>query len=384
MEEECRRKRQTLQRKAVNNDELSEVPPIVDEVLRSPGQPLDPETRAFFEPRFGHDFSHVRVHTDSKAAESARAVNALAYTLGNNVVFDTDNYAPPTTRGRHLIAHELTHVVQQTQSEVYHQDNSSGTENFERAATKVADSVVSGAQAVQPVLRTGRALAKQDDRTPHEFTPGPFLVPLESRAEREVEQPDNGVFFNGRFLIIRRQGQKVFQTTAISGHPDSKESEKNVGPIPDGKYAISPHLTQAPVAHLHQGGTCGAAEIGAGYQELTSNDPSPCKDPPSHYCTVNCPTTDKPNRKCFTPVGCWGARRLRIEGSAVVTTAEGKRVRRDEFYIHGGDHSVNVTSGCIKVFDDTVFDELRKFKSRVSLVVNKMAAKPSAAPTASP
>ena len=64
MEEECRRKRQILQQKAVNNNELSEVPPIVHEVLRSPGKPLDPATCAIMVPRFGHDFSKVRVHTE--------------------------------------------------------------------------------------------------------------------------------------------------------------------------------------------------------------------------------------------------------------------------------------------------------------------------------
>ncbi len=65
------------------------------------------------EPRFGHDFAHVRVHTGSKAAESARTVNALAYTAGQNIVFGAGNYAPGTSTGRRLMAHELTHVVQQ-------------------------------------------------------------------------------------------------------------------------------------------------------------------------------------------------------------------------------------------------------------------------------
>jgi len=77
------------------------------------GRPLDSATRAFFEPRFGTDFSHVRVHTDSHAAASARSVNALAYTVGHDVVFGAGQYAPQTSEGRHLLAHELTHVVQQ-------------------------------------------------------------------------------------------------------------------------------------------------------------------------------------------------------------------------------------------------------------------------------
>ncbi len=90
------------------------MPPIVDGVLRSPGQPLDPSTRSFMEPRFGHDFNRVRVHTNSRAARSARAVNALAYTVGNHVVFGAGGYAPQSGEGRELLAHELAHVLQQS------------------------------------------------------------------------------------------------------------------------------------------------------------------------------------------------------------------------------------------------------------------------------
>lgn len=104
--------------KGVGNQAIRGAPPIVHEVLRSPGQPLDADTRAFMEPRFGHGFSHVRVHTDEKAAESARTVNALAYTVGRDVVFGTGQYSPATTHGRALMAHELTHVVQQGQSKL--------------------------------------------------------------------------------------------------------------------------------------------------------------------------------------------------------------------------------------------------------------------------
>lgn len=92
---------------------VESVPSIVHDVLRSSGQALDGETRAFFEPRFGHDFSQVRVHDDGHAAESARAVNALAYTVGRDVVFAAGQYAPDTNIGRGLIGHELTHVAQQ-------------------------------------------------------------------------------------------------------------------------------------------------------------------------------------------------------------------------------------------------------------------------------
>lgn len=88
-------------------------PPIVHEVLHSPGRPLDSATRAFFEPRFGYDFSNVRVHTDRRASESADSVGALAYTVNHSVAFNAGSYAPHTAEGKRLLAHELAHVVQQ-------------------------------------------------------------------------------------------------------------------------------------------------------------------------------------------------------------------------------------------------------------------------------
>jgi hypothetical protein len=113
--EACNKKQDApqLQRSAINDEPVNQVPPIVQDVLRSSGQPLDEPTRAFFEPRFGHDFSHVRVHTAPHAAESARAVNAFAYTVGRDIVFEAGQYNPDSAQGRQLLAHELAHVVQQ-------------------------------------------------------------------------------------------------------------------------------------------------------------------------------------------------------------------------------------------------------------------------------
>ena len=105
-------KKETVQRRAAGTATPTTVPPIVHEVLRSPGQPLDVATRAFFEPRFGHDFSQVRVHTDARSAESARAVNASAYTVEQDIAFGDGQYAPHTAEGRRLLAHELTHTLQ--------------------------------------------------------------------------------------------------------------------------------------------------------------------------------------------------------------------------------------------------------------------------------
>ena len=93
-------------------------PALVQSVLNSPGRPLDAGTRASMEPLVGHDLSRVRVHTDHDAAESARSVNANAYTAGSHVVFGAGKYTPGTAAGRQLMAHELTHVVQQASGPV--------------------------------------------------------------------------------------------------------------------------------------------------------------------------------------------------------------------------------------------------------------------------
>jgi hypothetical protein len=106
---------QLVQSKGIGISEAREpqVPSVVLQALRSSSQPLDANTRTFFEPRFRHDFSRVRVHTDARAAASAQAINALAYTVGHQVVFGAGRYTPQSVEGRRLLAHELTHVVQQ-------------------------------------------------------------------------------------------------------------------------------------------------------------------------------------------------------------------------------------------------------------------------------
>lgn len=86
----------------------------ISSLQQSGGSPLPPATRAFFEPRFGHDFADVRVHTDARAAEASRSVNALAFTVGRDVAFAGGQYSPQTSGGKRLLAHELAHVVQQS------------------------------------------------------------------------------------------------------------------------------------------------------------------------------------------------------------------------------------------------------------------------------
>lgn len=102
---------------AASQGNATSAPPIVHDALTSPGHALDSTTKAFFEPRIGRDFGDVRVHTDGIAAASARAVHAHAYTLGNHIIFNAGQYRPQTKQGQALLAHELTHVVQQGRGE---------------------------------------------------------------------------------------------------------------------------------------------------------------------------------------------------------------------------------------------------------------------------
>ena len=104
-----------MQRKEINGNETTADSNLENYIsnLNGSGQSLPNEVRSFYEPRFGYDFSNVKVHTDNVAAKSAQSINALAYTLGNNIVFNNNQYSPETDAGKKLLAHELTHVMQQ-------------------------------------------------------------------------------------------------------------------------------------------------------------------------------------------------------------------------------------------------------------------------------
>ena len=113
-----------IQRFSRQSDGRDTAPPSVDQTLASPGRPLERALRHEMEQRFSHDFSRVRVHSDTAAQQSAQDVKANAYTVGHNIVFGADRFAPATHEGRRLLAHELTHVVQQSGSGGIHVDSS--------------------------------------------------------------------------------------------------------------------------------------------------------------------------------------------------------------------------------------------------------------------
>jgi hypothetical protein len=169
--EACSKKK--LQRRTAGRaPELA--PPIVHEVLRSPGHPLDVASRAYFEPRFGHDFSKVRVHSDARAAESARSVNSLAYTVAQDIAFGEGQFTPHTTAGRRLLAHELAHTVQQggdappAPSLRIEEPGSV----VEREANEAAERIGEGTP-YSPKLSQGQTLARQGPAP----VPGPGFPP---------------------------------------------------------------------------------------------------------------------------------------------------------------------------------------------------------------
>lgn len=133
----------------------SPIPADVDSVLREPGAPLEPTTRAELEPRFQHDFSRVRVHTDPRAAASAQAHGARAYTVGSHIAFGPGGYAPHTTEGRQAIAHELAHVVQQSRG------GATAPAALEHDAHQAADAALTGG-AINVRGGSAPALAKLD------------------------------------------------------------------------------------------------------------------------------------------------------------------------------------------------------------------------------
>ncbi len=157
--------------------------PVHDVVSSGGGSPLDTSTRADMESRFGADFSDVRVHTDGAAHESAKSVNAQAYTVGSNIVFQRDKYDPSSAGGQHMLAHELTHVVQQRSGPVEGTDAGGGvkvsdpSDRFEREAVANADRLMSA-----PAPVAGPAVQRCED--------GGHAAPDDSAAVQREEAPE--------------------------------------------------------------------------------------------------------------------------------------------------------------------------------------------------
>jgi hypothetical protein len=188
---ECDKSKIIKQPRSVVEHEQTMIPPIVHDVLNTSGRPLDPDTRGFMESRFGHDFSQVRVHTDVRAAESARAVDAVAYTVGRDIVFAAGRYQAGAAAGNRLLAHELTHVVQQARSPISLDAMSlngvtSAHHPSEREADAVADRIAAGHHvavpsghapaSVQRLQEEDKGTAQTDDCSGWENDPESFSI----------------------------------------------------------------------------------------------------------------------------------------------------------------------------------------------------------------
>lgn len=171
----------------------------VHDVISSTGSPLPQELRADMEGRFGTDFGDVRVHNDGAAHDSAKSVNAQAYTVGSNIVFQRDTYDPSSDAGKHVLAHELTHVVQQRNGPVDGTDAGGGvkvsdpSDRFEREAVANADHVMSSPAPAADVQRTedgagGNSVQRQEEELPEEEE-----ASAQTFVQREADQGDEAM-----------------------------------------------------------------------------------------------------------------------------------------------------------------------------------------------
>src|SRR5437867_7230730 len=202
--------------------EEQEQPSLVKDVVGSGGgSPLDRDTRGFMESRLGADFSDVRVHTDAKASESARSVQAHAYTVGSDVVFQSGQYTPENDSGKRMLAHELTHVVQQRSGPVAGTPAEGGikishpSDRFEQAAESSADHVMTSASPAPPVV--GPAGAVQREESDEEALQGSFV----QRQEEEEE-------LQGSFLQ-REEDEEEVQGTFVQRQAEGAEEDEETG-----------------------------------------------------------------------------------------------------------------------------------------------------------
>jgi hypothetical protein len=196
----------------------------VHDVITSGGRPLEPEVRTDMESRLGHDFSDVRVHDDSSAAASAQAVNAHAYTVGPNIVFQRDRYDPSSHEGRTTLAHELTHVVQQRSGPVDGTSAPGGikvsdpSDRFEREASANAERVMA---APPPVQTLSSSTSPQVQR--QEAEPGQQSTAVQREGEEDEEEPVQGLF-------LQREGEEEEEEPVQGLFVQREETEEEEEP----------------------------------------------------------------------------------------------------------------------------------------------------------
>jgi len=200
--------------------EEQETSPVKDVVDSGGGTPLDRDTRGSMESRLGADFSDVRVHTDARASESAQSVQAHAYTVGSDVVFQSGKYAPQSDSGKRMLAHELTHVVQQRSGPVDGTPAGGGirisnpADRFEQAAESSADHVMSSNSVASPATGVAAGVQRQSDE--EEELQGSFV---QRQADEEEE-------LQGSFVQRQEDEEEELQGSFVQRQAEGEEEEE--------------------------------------------------------------------------------------------------------------------------------------------------------------
>lgn len=182
----------------------------VHDVISSGGRPLDADVRGDMEARLGHDFGDVRVHDDTRAHDSAVSVNANAYTVGSNIVFQRDRYDPGSDAGKLTLAHELTHVVQQRSGPVDGTPTGGGItvsdpgDRFEREASANAERVMSGPAPALAPSPSGPAVQRSGGDSEEIQRSVDPAAPVAQREGDEEEEPVQGSFTDA---AVQREGE---------------------------------------------------------------------------------------------------------------------------------------------------------------------------------
>lgn len=222
-------KNKPLQRSA-HGAQPASISPLVDDVLRSPGQALDTDNRTFFERSYGLDLSQVRVHSDERAATSARAVNANAYAVGQHIVFDHGRYEPSTSSGRGLLAHELAHVAQQrpglpasSNIEVAASDTAAEADADRMAADALAGRPTASVVSSAPAL--ARDAAEEKPCPPTHTIPDDVHTAIATAWAASNHGGDTVTEHGGR-IVTDKDGKRVIRTGSGGGGSISLPAEK--------------------------------------------------------------------------------------------------------------------------------------------------------------
>ena len=207
-QEEPEEDEESIQTKKISGQSSEVTPEIasnINALREGGGQPLLKTVRDFFEPRFGYDFSDVRLHTDYHAAETAQVIKARAFTVGKNVVFGAGQYSPDTIKGKRLLAHELTHTIQQSQSSTFNSSNNnklkrdqaqSFLNNYLTDQLKVENK--QGINFIQRLVPSGGASTSASSHDIVSFTMTPGLIARELSPRGNVAGYNEGVEFEFR------------------------------------------------------------------------------------------------------------------------------------------------------------------------------------------